>query len=311
MARRKNNEKLIYDLWKAGGLGLSTTKAMNWQTELIYVDHLLNLLTTEFTWDDSGVPEELRHKQYYIESTLNMFGCMVLFKEPITGKFLFLQATPNGAINPYREYESFTAMGANGLTFQVKREDCVVFWNTINRSLTTGLSVTSTAYRMAEVIRTADVRLLNHKTPVIFACTEEQKKTVDAYMRGLNNNEQCIVLYDRQMEIPQPVNNDVQFLQDKLLDYQNDILEQFLMLQGFNVNPNNDKKERQIIAEVDSNNEFIRTNRNIKLLPRIDANEECMEKFGFKFNVKYSYEKEEEVNINDDDNSGYIEGEDS
>lgn len=292
MAKNSNNAQTIYDIWNKGKL--TSARALNWQTEIIYVDLLLNTLATEFTWGDDSVPEELQGLYHYIESTLNMYGCMVLFREPTTGKYLFLRATPQGSPTMYGTYTSYLAMGKNGRSFMVNAEDCVVWWNSLNKSTTCGLNITQTAYRMAEALRTADVRLLNHKAPIIFACTEEQKATIKAYMNGLSNNEQCLVVYDRQMEIPQPISNDVQYIQSNLLDYQNDILENFLMTQGFNVNPNNDKRERQIVDEVNSNNELVESFRNIKLIPRLRANEECKRKFGFSFDIKYALEPSKE-----------------
>lgn len=279
----------LYNLWKDSTQGgLSNTRYANNSTELIWLDNLLNLLISQEKWTFPEEYEELQGLSYYIGSTLQMQDCMVLFKEKTTGRMLFLQATPIGTPTITGDYEQFTAFGRNGQTFNVKRKDCAVCWNTVGRTLSSGIDVTTTALRIADIVRTADVRLLNHKSPLILNMSEEQKASYSRYMKRLLGNEQYVAIYDDEFKKPIVATpNDIGWLNDELYGYISLILNQFLNRHGVNGNPETNKKSRLIVDEVNSNNEFVMTNRSIYTIPRIEFTEEAKRKFGI--DIKYEF----------------------
>lgn len=282
-------QNALFKLWKdSTTCGLSSTRYANNSTELIWLDTLLNLLVSQEKWEFPEDIEELQNLTYYIGTTLQMQDCMVFFKEPTTGHFLFLQATPIGTPTITGDYETFTAFGRNGQTFTVKRKDCAVCWNTAGRTLSGGLDVTTTALRIADVIRTADVRLINHKAPLILNMTEEQKASYKRYMSRVLGNEPYISVYDSEFQKPVTATpNDVAWLNDELYGYISLILTQFLNRHGINGNPETNKKSRLIVDEVNSNNEFVLTNRAIYTIPRIEFTKEAKRKFGL--DIKYEF----------------------
>lgn len=283
------NYNALYGLWKDAGQGIaSKARLSNARTELIMIDNLLNMLVVQEKWTFPESIPELQGLNYYIGQTLQMMDCMVLFREPTTGKFLFLQATPNGFPNIYGDYEEYQAIGRNGRTFTVKAKDCAVCWNTINRTTTSGLDISETALRITDAIRTADARMINHKKPIILNMSEEQKASYNQYIKKVSENQQAIAVYDNEfMKGVQTTPNDVNFINHEIYSYINTLLNQFLNRHGINGNPESNKKERLIVDEVNSNNEYIMNNRAIYTTPRIEFCERAKAKFGI--DIKYEF----------------------
>ena len=295
---------------KFEGLGFNTTKAIDLYTRaknpnsralqknqalfVMYFNYLLDMNNGRFKWE--GLPEELEEHKWFIENTLALHSVCILFKEPITGKFLFLPATPLGGPTMYGDYNEYLALGVNGQSFNVKREDCVVFWDTLGRNNSTIIELTEFANRIGEIQRTKDVRLINHKKPLIFTGTQNNVENANAFTSRMNENEVAIVIDDAS-PILTPIKNEITFLNNELEKSKQELINEFLQMQGINTNPEDGKKQRMLVDEVNSNNEKIIAARMSYLEPRVRACEEANEKWGLNLKCYYHGEEKEQEQI--------------
>ena len=284
------------------GLGFSDTQALklyfnnkakfnkthlmqNRATFSMYFNYLLDLSTSRFKWE--GLPDELKNKEWFIENRLSLYGLCILFKEPITGKLLFLPATPEGELTLYGDYNSYLALGSNGMSFSVKKEDCVLFYDTINRTNSTIIEITEFANRIGDLQRTEDVRLDQHKTPTIFSGDKNSIASVNAFIQRRNENEGGFVVDEEMVKLANYkyegsyLNNEIEITKDKLIN-------EFCQMQGINSNPQDGKKQRMIVDEVNSNNERIEKARESYLKPRLLSCIEANEKFNLNLKVSYN-----------------------
>lgn len=271
---------------------ISSENLENWKAEDVYSSMLFTNCISEFGCPE--LPNLTGYDKNYMERTLITSGCVVTFREEETGKVTTLKAYPLGYPMLHGDWKEYQAIGENGVTFILKREDIAVCWDNVLRIPYTRLIIDTFSERIADAQRTCDVRFLHHKAPFIFKGDSKFMANVKLFMDKLRKNVDHFVLDKaglnglstneiKQFDAPF-INNDIQLYIQKLLM-------QFLNMRGINYNPETGKKERLVESETHANDEAIKVNRNSFLLPRQQWLEECKEKFPeiFPDHLEYKY----------------------
>lgn len=138
------------------------------------------------------------------------------------------------------------------------------------------------AYRLYEAQRTADINIIAQKTPVMIAVDERQRLMMENLYNQYNGNHPFIFGDNKQLskDILQAIKTDAPFVADKIQDYKKEIWNEALTFLGVN-NIMEEKKERLITDEANTNNELINLNLQSFLAPRKKACEQFNEKYGF------------------------------
>ncbi len=150
-------------------------------------------------------------------------------------------------------------------------------WNRFPTSQTLDLF----ALRLYEVERTIDVNIKNQKFPLIIKTNQKQKLSMQNLYNKLDGNEPFILADKNSFEDNeiQVLKTDSPYIADKLMLYKKQIWNEALTFLGIN-NILEDKKERLITDEANSNNELINLNLQSYLAPRKLACEQFNTLFG-------------------------------
>ena len=208
----------------------------------------------------------------------------------------------------------------SGQAGMLKNKDCIYVLNNLNR-YPTAPTLELFAYRLYLAQRTADINISVNKLPFIVAVDENQRLTMENLINQIDENKPAIF---GTKELASTIKEDLRvlptnppFIADKLNDYKKEIWNEALSFLG--INNLNEKKERLITDETNSNNELINLNLQSYLAPRKKACERFNILFGLSgdkaIDVKvrsdlYNIIKQEESIVADYNNDGKVDFED-
>lgn len=258
-------------------------------TDMKYRDFMLDIIMSRYRWESDV--EELKGLTWYIEKSLALHGCIGLTIHPETGKFLLLKASGIGQPTLHGDYSEYMLMGENGYCINVKREDVVILYNTLSRMNIYGSLIASYSERITDVQRTADIRMKNHKAPIILSGPRKMLETFKVYFRQLSGNEDAIFISDDLKDSIKSsikdIKYDASFINNELMNYKSHLFKEFFVMIGVNYNDESGKKERVNIPEVEANNEQIFRSRYSSTLAREIFSKEVKEKFGIDLHAVY------------------------
>lgn len=264
-------------------------------------DYLCSLAMSAFKWDN--VPAGIDPRA--IEYILLYFGQGAMFMDE--GGLLFAQAAPSNNINMFYNPNAIMLTAPNGQTWQrhcetwvlegedgerivMPKDACMCFDNMLRLPMMRYIN--NYAKRLAMFDRIIDLNIGAQRTPYIITGAEEAKKTRQAVIRKLDNNDQYISL---NASVPGGVigidvlNTNAPYVADKIMSDKQKVLNEAVTFVGVD-NTNNEKKERMIDAEATSNNEQIMVMRRSRLQSRRYFCELCNRQFDMpngEMNVKW------------------------
>ena len=247
-----------------------------------------------FEW--SGLPEGIEEK--YIEKELFEHGKAIFFRDPQMD-FMTLECMETGQQNVYGEPLSYTATGFNYLKVY-DADDCVIIENNKLR-LDTEQFIYFYTNKLTEAERTMDVNVKSVKSPVVFACDDKDVLTFKRLFQQVDGNVPAIFA-DKGLQIDaiQVYDTKAKFLCNDLMDYKKSVENELLTFLGFNNLPS-DKKERQLVDEVNSNNQLIEGFAELQLTARKLACERINKKYTLNVSVKRRTQQEVKEVVEDVD----------
>ena len=264
---------------------------------------LQNIATNMFEWE--GLDDVFGFgATRMLETSLFFYGRAAFYKDP-EKSYLVLNANPSDKLNVYH-LPARVMLWSIGYTKHVDFDDCVYIQNNFEEyptSMTTQLY----ANRLYETERTMDVNRFGLKTPVLLEGDEKSMLTLkNVYMQYSGN--MPVIFGRKNFNLTEKINSidtKVDYLLDKLEDHKHDILNDYLTFLGIN-SANTDKRERMIVDEVKSNDDFIKYCLNIFYKPRLDACKRLNNKYGLNIKVKVNSDLFGNVNLDDyDDYDNY------
>lgn len=288
---------LFYGSKKRGKRSKAVSETLNNQEFMKQLNNLEGITIGRFNWD---FPKDsiLHNQDYFIERTLLYNTRMIYYNSKKLGKKVLLPANGLGDLNLFGNYNKYKAFAMNGFEEIVDADDCVVLWDRIDRNTFTYINIILTAERLADIQRTCDVRMNNHKKPIIWGIDQDTIASFNKMYEDLTNNVPAIPLRNDMFQDddkikPLQMINDANFLNNDLFTYSQKILNNYYCQMGIDYNPETGKKERLVTDEVQSNNEQVENNRYVYLYPRQLFCEQVKEKFGDDIKVEYVLTDEE------------------
>ena len=256
---------------------------MNDMTYNDYLNRMKKIALSMFDW--INLPQSMNAR--YLEMCLYYNGQAALLYDEDYG-FINTQAVDAGYINIYglptkvncfsyrfnKERELYVA-GSD----LPPEEECILVMNNYDR-VPTGATVGLFAQRLAEAQRTADINIKAQRTPVLIPTDQKQYFTMKKAYEEYDGNSPVLVVDKNLMsaEMLKAIKTDAPFIANDIMAYQREIWNQFLTFLG--VSNLDEKRERLITSEADSNNELINLNMQSYLIPRKEACKQFNEKFG-------------------------------
>lgn len=302
---------------------------INDDTYIDFLERLKKIAISMFEW--VNLPESMDAR--YLELCLYYLGQAALLKND-DGIFINTKACSAGRINIYelpteincysvefntnkKLYDGFAMNDINKID---PSDYCVYVLNNQNRCAT-AWTLELFAYRLYLAQRTADTNITVNKMPYLVAVPENQRLTMENLINQIDENKPAVF---GTKELASTIKDDLRvlptnppFIADKLNDYKKEIWNEALTFLG--INNLNEKKERLITDETNSNNELINLNLQSYLTPRKEACKQFNKLFGLEgdkaIDVKvrsdlYNIIKQEESVVADYNNDGKVDFED-
>ena len=240
-------------------------------------NRLKMLATTLFEWEN--LPENLTPR--ILENMLYDNG-EVFFFEHSTYGLLCLPSTPHG-YNIYHEPVSVHVSGYNFSEIKNLSEGVRLLNNGLGYP--TRNYIRDYAYRMTSIENAIEQNIFQQKFPYIIGCNKNKEFTLKTMFNKIQSGEQ--VIYANK----DVIGNELQvydlncpFVADKLEDQRVALENQILTFLG--MNNVNDKKERLVVDEANSNNEYIERNVEVMFQERYEGVKLLNERFGLNVSVK-------------------------
>lgn len=223
---------------------------LNDMTMKVIFDKFKMICVNMFEWE--GLPDGIEER--HLESMLFDYGKVIFFRDPVMS-YMALPASQGTQMNVYGDPLTWWADGV-GYHEEYSADECVIIRNN-KLAIPTRDFVMFYAYKIAEAERTMDVNVKACKTPFIFTCDDKDVLTFKQIFSKIDGNVPAIFA-DRGLNLDsiQAIQTGVKFLGNDLTDYKNSVENEFLTFLGINNLPI-DKKERTIVAEVESNDELV------------------------------------------------------
>lgn len=290
MSRKKRpsaaNE--IYAQHMNGGLSYNPARSRELAIENMYIRTLTDLAVNRFKW--SGLPSSINER--FLEMTLFYNGMVLYFNDESIGN-IAVKATPSGLWNYQNDPTGFT-IASNGYYRHapVSANEAVPIWCNYLRTPDIDI-VMIFANRLAGIDRTNEINTQQMRHTRILRVGENQRLSVENINRQSMEGQEAIRVSEAFSA------SDVVEVLDFGIDADKTILpmdmyhtrqwSKCMGLLGIEF-ANQDKKERLVSAEVDSNNEQTDSIKFVNLNSRRQAAALINAKFGTNISVDYNTE---------------------
>lgn len=254
------------------------TDLLNDLTFRVIFDKYKLVSMNAFEWE--GLPPGIEER--HIEKQLFDKGKAIFFRDPRMS-YMVLEAQPTGKLNPYSDHLSYRAIGLN-YNKEYSVENCVIIENNKLR-LPTRDFVMFYAHKITEAERTMDVNVKANKRPIAFLCDDKDALSMKRIFQQIDNNDPALFL-DRSLNMKdiEVLDLKAKFLGKDLMDYKKSVENELLTFLGLNNVPQ-EKKERLITDEANSNNQLIASFGDLQLEARERACEAINQLYGLNISV--------------------------
>lgn len=265
------------------GRDFKDTILLNNATYFDYLDRLKKIAVSLFEW--VNLPKSMNSR--YLELCLYYLGTAALLYDEDYG-FINTKAVSTGYINIYGlptklncfsysyNKDRQTYMGYNPEVGE--DEEAILVMNRYDM-VPTAPTIELYAMRMAEAQRTCDINIKALRTPICIETDQNSKLTLEHVYEQYDGNTP-VIYGNKNAGIKDSFNvlkTDAPIVFDKVMEYKRDIYNEALTYLG--ISNLDEKKERRVVNEAESNNEVINLNLESFLAPRKEACRQFNEKF--------------------------------
>ena len=261
----------------------------NFRLNLIYNKYKM-LSLNMFRWE--GLPETIESR--HIENSLFNYGLCLIVDDKDLG-FISVPCNYGANMNVNAVPTEVITCGFNYIkSFKYLAKDKDKCQLILNNDLAIGNEhyIFDYAQRMFEVENCIRVNINQQKFPWFVHTTPNNKKTMETMFQKIMNGEPYILGSKDQIGDVEVLTLSTPYIVDKLNEYKYELEREVLSFHG--LNNNFEKKERLLVDEVNSNNDFIDRNVELMYRQRKLACEQLNKKFGW--NVKV-------INLNEETNN--------
>ena len=256
---------------------------LNSQTYIDYLERMKKIALSMFEW--VNLPETMNAR--YLELCLYYKGQATLLYDEDYG-FINTQAADSGYLNIYGlptkincysfSYNTMRELYVPGTNLPAE-EECILVMNNYQR-VPTASTISLYAERLTEAQRAADINIKAQKTPILLLTDKNQELTLRNMYAQYDGNSP-VIFGDKNLLSEKPIDaikTEAPFLANDIRLYMKEIWNDFLTFLG--IANLDEKRERLVTKEADSNNELVNLNMQSYLIPRKQACKEFNEKFG-------------------------------
>lgn len=242
----------------------------------IYYKYKL-LALNMFTWVNLPPTIEGRH----IEHALYEYGQALFYDNPDVG-LICLPCSSSGEINHYGEPTSYIVNSYDIHDIVSKADGIRIINNDL--AIPTDYEIRVYASKMLEVQKSIDINVKQQRFPYFVEGTKDNKFSIEQAFKQKEDGEPYIIVNkDLGLNDTKVHTLNTIYVVDKLNEYKYELEREILTFLG--LNNNFEKKERLLVDEVNSNNDYIDRNVDIMYSNRKRACKLINDKYGLKIDV--------------------------
>ena len=242
-----------------------------------------------FEWQNLPNGIQSRH----IERALYNYGQAFFYQDETYG-LICLQCSNGGNVNIYGDPLNVIVNGY-GFSKNLSIDKGVRILNN-DDCISTNIYVQDYATRMQIVEQAINTNISQQKFPYFIKTDKNSELTIKNIYKKFEDGE-FVIFGDNSLELNdlKIINTTVPFVADKLNQYKYDLEREILTF--FGLNNSFEKKERLLVDEVNSNNDYVSKNIDLMYKCRRLACEEINKKFGLNITVKklHTLKEKEEI----------------
>lgn len=282
---------------------VSSSEARQIQLEHMYRKQLMGKCLSRFTWE--GLPNGIDPR--FIEATIFNNGYSVFYYDSFFELFMAMPATISGPLD-IQDNPTGYRVSRNGVySREVKASESVCIWGNQIREPEIDV-VLSYAARLAQIDRTIEIDLLNERNPMIVACTQDQRITIQNLISKIYDGEP-VVWGTENLSMDNLANTIGVFPLNqnagtgavssiKHMESKAKIWGEALTMLGI-MNVNSEKRERMVVEEAAANSGQVLASRESFMKPRELACEQINDMFGLQVSCSWAVDDNATPNLND------------
>lgn len=271
--------------------------------EYMYRRQLMGKCLSRFTWE--GLPNGIDPR--FLETTIFNNGFSLFYFDSFFELFMSMPATISGPLD-IQDNPTGYRVNRNGIySRDVSASDSVCIWGNQIREPEIDV-VMSYAARLAQIDRTIEIDLLNERNPMIVACSQDQRLTVQNLISKIYDGEPVVwgtenLAMDNLASMVGvfPLNQNAgagAVSSIKHMESKSKIWGEALTMLGI-MNVNSEKRERMVVEEAAANSGQVLASRESFMKPRELACQQINEKFGLNVSCSWAVDDNAAPNLND------------
>lgn len=281
----------------------STSENRQAALEYIYRRQLMGKCISRFTWE--GLPNGIDPR--FIETTIFNNGYSVFYYDSFFDMFMAMPATISGPLDIQDNPTGYRVTRNGVYSRDVRASESVCIWGNQIRVPEIDV-VLSYAARLAQIDRTIEIDLLNERNPMIVACSQDQRLTVQNLISKIYDGEP-VVWGTENLAVDNlasmigvfPLNQNAgagAVSSIKHMESKAKIWGEALTMLGI-MNVNSEKRERMVVEEAAGNSGQVLASRESFMKPRQLACEQINEKFGLQISCEWAVDDNAAPNMED------------
>ena len=259
------------------------------QIEVQLFIYIFGIINAQFKWE--GLPKEI--KEYNVEKVLNMYGQGVLFK--VGEQYAFCNAVNTNMLNIYGEPCEVQPVAINGMNFdrvivnttlgedgEIKEQDAVMIKNNLTSTPTYAM-IKPLVEQMAFIWQSKGINAGLSRVKALLHANKNVASTIKQQIKSIIGSSSMIPVVSEKVNVLKEIEKvdfNIEYEPDK---YWQDFDKTFATIcqwLGITTNLSQDKKERLIVSEVESNDELTTISEDARLMFRKLGCEQAKELFG-------------------------------
>lgn len=261
------------------------------QIEVQLFLYIFGIINEQFKW--KGLPKEI--KSYNIEKILNMYGQGVLFKPYGGEQYAFCNAVNTNMLNIYGEPAEVQPIAINGMAFdrvkvntmlgltgEIELQDAVLIKNNMTSTPTYAM-IKPLVDELAFIWESKGINAGLSRVKAIIHSNKNLASTLRQQIKSIVGSASMIPVVSEKTNILKEIEKldfNVEYTPDKYWEDFDKTFATICQWLGITTNLSQDKKERLIVSEVESNDELTTISEDARLTFRKIGCEGAKELFG-------------------------------
>ncbi len=251
--------------------------------------YIFGVINAQFKWE--GLPKEI--KDYNVEKVLNMYGQGVLFKED--EQYAFCNAVNTNMLNIYGEPCEVQPVAINGMNFdrrvvntmlgsdgEIKEQDAVLFKNNLTSTPTYAM-IKPMVEEMAFIWQSKGINAGLSRVKALVHANKNNASSIKQQLKSIIGSSTFIPVVSEKTNILKEIEKldfNVEYEPDKYWEDFDKTFATICQWLGITTNLSQNKKERLIVSEVESNDELTTISEDARLSFRKLGCSQAKELFG-------------------------------